>query len=332
MSFVKCFRRILPAALSVLSAFSAGASDAVKLTRTEYISLYKDDAIREMYRSGVPASITLAQACLESSDGNSPLAKVANNHFGIKCSNWDGPGYYQDDDKPNECFRKYNSVFESFDDHSNFLKTRPRYSFLFELNRTDYKGWAHGLKKAGYATDPTYANRLIKIIEEHNLHVYDLAENPENRPIASTNTNVPVEARPVPPVENTVREQRVFVPSVEPVDMFSNRRIERNNGVEFIRARKGDTFESLSRELSYGYWQLPKYNELPENTPLFEGQIIYIKPKKRDADTRFYVVKPGDTVHSVSQELGMKTRFLCKYNELEESASLAPGTRLQVAE
>jgi hypothetical protein len=333
MYFVKCLRRFLPASALLLTFLSAGARDAVKLTRIEYISQYKDDAIREMYRSGVPASITLAQACLESSDGNSPLAKEANNHFGIKCSNWDGPGYYQDDDKPNECFRKYNSVLESFDDHSKFLRTRPRYAFLFELDKTDYKGWAHGLKKAGYATDPTYASRLIKIIEDFNLHTYDLAENPDNRAVASTSNTLPADTRPIlTQPESRPREQRVLVPSVEPVDAFSNRRIERNNGVEFIRARKGDTFESLSRELGYGYWQLPKYNELPGNTPLYEGQIIYIQPKKRDAETRFYIVKPGDTVHSVAQELGMKTRFLCRYNELEESASLTPGTRLQVSE
>ncbi|HQW24183.1 MAG TPA: glucosaminidase domain-containing protein, partial [Bacteroidia bacterium] len=126
-----------------------------------YITEHKEDAIREMIKSGVPASITMAQACLESSDGNSPLAINANNHFGIKCSNWVGPSYIQDDDAKDECFRKYNTALESYDDHSNFLKTRPRYSFLFSLEQGDYIGWAKGLKQAGYATNPDYANRLI---------------------------------------------------------------------------------------------------------------------------------------------------------------------------
>ena len=153
------------------------AGDIRKMTRPEYIELYKDDAVRDMQKTGVPASITMSQALLESNDGNSPLAREANNHFGIKCSDWNGPSYIQDDDTKDECFRKYGSVLESYDDHSNFLKTRPRYASLFSLEITDYKGWANGLKKAGYATDPTYANRLIKIIEENQLFLLDQGQS-----------------------------------------------------------------------------------------------------------------------------------------------------------
>src|SRR5690554_5416321 len=155
------------------------AQSAKRISRAEYISMYKDDAIREMHRSGVPASITLAQGILESGDGNSALARKANNHFGIKChGDWKGKTYYQDDDEKDECFRKYKSVLESFRDHSEFLK-KPRYAFLFELKPTDYKGWAKGLKKAGYATNPRYPQLLIKIIEENNLHQYDLVKLPK---------------------------------------------------------------------------------------------------------------------------------------------------------
>ena len=145
-----------------------------RITREEYIETYKEDAIREMMKSGVPASITIAQGILESGDGNSPLAVYAKNHFGVKChSGWQGESMRLDDDEKNECFRKYETVYESFRDHSNFLVTRSRYDFLFELKITDYKSWARGLKKAGYATNAKYADLLIMIIESNNLNQYD---------------------------------------------------------------------------------------------------------------------------------------------------------------
>ena len=146
---------------------------AQNLTRNEYIDKYKDEAIYQMKKYKIPASITLAQGILESGDGNSELAKKSNNHFGIKChSDWEGERVYHDDDKKNECFRKYNKVRDSYDDHSEFL-LRPRYASLFEYALTDYKSWAKGLKKAGYATNPNYAKHLIKIIEENELHKLD---------------------------------------------------------------------------------------------------------------------------------------------------------------
>lgn len=130
----------------------------------------QEDAIKDMVKTGVPACITLAQGILESESGNSKLAQEANNHFGIKChKEWEGKTFHQDDDARDECFRKYSTVLESYDDHSDFLKTRSRYAFLFELDVTDYKGWAHGLKKAGYATNPNYAHKLIDLIERYNL-------------------------------------------------------------------------------------------------------------------------------------------------------------------
>ena len=149
--------------------------------------MYREDAIREMERNSIPASITLAQGILESGDGNSPLARYANNHFGIKChSDWTGKTFIQDDDKKNECFRKYKDPYESYKDHSDFLK-KNRYAFLFELKITDYKGWAHGLKKAGYATNPKYPHLLIKIIEENNLAQYDKGQSKKaNKQTANT--------------------------------------------------------------------------------------------------------------------------------------------------
>lgn len=155
-----------------------------RISREEYILRYKDVAVRQMNLYGIPASIIMAQACLESDNGNSALARNANNHFGIKCNNgWSGPGYLHDDDKKNECFRKYNSPEESFKDHSEFLKNGQRYRFLFSYSNSDYVSWAHGLKSAGYATNPKYAQLLIKVIEENDLHKLDFADSYSQRSI-----------------------------------------------------------------------------------------------------------------------------------------------------
>lgn len=154
-----------------------------RISREQYISMYKDIAVKQMTLYGIPASIIMAQACLESDNGNSTLAKNANNHFGIKCHNgWNGPGYLHDDDKKNECFRKYSSPEESFKDHSEFLKNGQRYKFLFSYGSTDYQSWAHGLKSAGYATTPKYAQLLIKVIEENDLHKLDFADTSTDNP------------------------------------------------------------------------------------------------------------------------------------------------------
>lgn len=151
--------------ISTLIFAQAGSK---RISREEYINTYKDDAIEEMQRTGIPASITLAQGILESGDGNSALARYARNHFGIKChSDWKGATFTMDDDAKDECFRKYKHALESYKDHSDFLTGRNRYAFLFELKLTDYKGWAHGLKKAGYATNPKYPKLLIDIIERN---------------------------------------------------------------------------------------------------------------------------------------------------------------------
>ncbi len=158
----------------VLLVFATVQVNAQQLTREQYINKYKSIAVKQMNKYKIPASITLAQGCLESGDGNSVLARRANNHFGIKChDDWNGRTYRHDDDARRECFRRYNSAEESYTDHSKFLVERRRYSSLFDLKITDYKGWAHGLKAAGYATNPKYAQLLIDIIEEYQLYKYD---------------------------------------------------------------------------------------------------------------------------------------------------------------
>jgi len=296
------------------------AGEGRKISRSEYIAMYKDDAIRDMKKMGVPASITMAQALLESSDGNSNLARQANNHFGIKCSDWKGPGFIQDDDTKDECFRKYQSVLESYDDHSNFLRTRPRYAFLFDLDIKDYKGWAKGLKKAGYATEPTYAEKLIKIIEDNQLYLLD---NDTGGPAYASTDVVPVIE------ENKTHEiNRISVPSVEAVNAFESRRVKQNNGVDYIVVRNGDTFHSLAIEFELGHWQLPKYNDMSSRDALIAGQIIYLKPKKTTGEKSIITAKAGDTVHSISQAMGVKVKYICKYNDLDAEQALKPGQKV----
>jgi LysM repeat protein len=301
-------------------SFSAFAGDYVNTARDLYIEKHKDEAVREMIKSGVPASITLAQACLESNDGRSTLAMEANNHFGIKCADWKGPSVKQDDDKRNECFRKYNSTLESYDDHSNFLRTRQRYAFLFDLDKTDYKGWAKGLKKAGYATDPAYAERLIKIIEDNQLYMLDEGKT---LPVYASNDEMPEELK-----VKSNKQKKVFVSSTSPVNAFNERNILSNNGVDYILAKKGDSFQSLSKELGMGYWQLPKYNEMDKYAELKEGQVIYIKPKKKESPVNFVIAKEGDDIHSIAHQNGVKKKFILKYNKLQERATLAEAQKI----
>lgn len=275
-----------------------------KYTCADYVEKYKNDAIREMQMFRVPASITLAQGMLESDNGNSALAVYANNHFGIKChKEWTGETYVQDDDDTNECFRKYPSVYDSYVDHSQFLKTRKRYAQLFELKVTDYKGWAKGLKAAGYATDPKYADRLIEIIERYKLNQYDTEEG------------LPVlVATPKPETGQTVNT------------VSSRRDIFLNNNVKYVIVKPGDSFMKIAKELDMGVWQLYKYNELKKDAKLSAGQMIYIQPKRSKAQEEKHTVKPGDTMYSISQRYGIKMKSLYKLNGME------PGTEPKIGD
>jgi LysM repeat protein len=295
-------------------------SAQTRMARNEYIQQYKDDAVRDMQKTGVPASITLAQALLESDDGNSPLAKDANNHFGIKCSDWNGDRYIQDDDKKNECFRKYSTALESYDDHSNFLKTRPRYASCFQLPITDYQGWARELKKAGYATNPQYADRLIKIIEENNLAVLDTGGDlpaTVSEPVASADTK----EIPMPEIKNILL-------AIEEVDPYSSHKVYTNNGVSYIVVKKSDTYKKISDEFELGLWQVAKYNETTSNAMLKVGQKIYIQPKKRTGKQSFCIVNRGQTLHDIAQEQGIKLKMLCKWNGIKENANVSAGQKL----
>src|SRR6185436_13089791 len=217
--------------------------DKYRMTQQDYIEKYKEDAIKDMKKTGVPACITLAQGLFESESGNSDLAREANNHFGIKChKEWTGETFHKDDDEKNECFRKYNTVLESFDDHSNFLRTRDRYAFLFDLEMTDYKGWARGLKKAGYATNPEYAQKLIKIIEDFQLN--ELEKGEKNLPLTASAKNDPAE-----PVQKNETKKAHAKPGTKQY-LYSS------NDVPYILAKAGDSYFSIANENNIRLWQV----------------------------------------------------------------------------
>ncbi len=285
-----------------------------KMTRAQYIEKYKDIAIQEMVEFNIPASITLAQGILESGSGNSRLARVGNNHFGIKChKGWVGETIHADDDAPNECFRKYPHPYDSYKDHSFFLSQRGRYSFLFDLEITDYKGWARGLKKAGYATNPKYAQLLIKIIEDNQLYKYDL--------MADDYVAVNEYPNEIPKDQNR---------KYDPLTVAgNNRKVFTNNGRKFIFARKGDDFYKIADDLNIYNFQVWKYNDLDKKDNLREGQMVYIQKKRNKSKTEAYHhVKPGETMHSISQLYGIKLRKLYKLNRMEKGTKPRTGQML----
>ena len=282
-----------------------------KITRTEYIALYSDWAIREMKRTGIPASITLAQGCLESEDGNSTLAREGNNHFGIKCHNWEGEKIYKDDDAKNECFRKYKSARESFDDHGDFLVNTKRYAALFQLNAKDYKGWAKGLKDAGYATNPKYPEYLIKIIEDNKLYEID-----KGIKVNKTTT------------DSSVNKQRKKLGDIDNFAITSSgREIKLHNRIKYLIVKSSDNFNALAKELDMFTWELLRYNDLTNDSILRNGQKLYIQPKRNKAEfgKESHTVKSGETIYSISQLYGIKLKKLLSKNNLTISDKIKVG-------
>ena len=298
--------RIVVAALSFLLPLSLSAD---RSPQHLYIEQYSGIAVSEMYRSGVPASITLAQGLLESGAGMSELARKGNNHFGIKCHDWDGATTYHDDDEEQECFRKYRDVYESYEDHSRFLARQPRYRSLFRLKRTDYKGWARGLKKCGYATSPTYANKLIGIIELYKLHKYDKATKYDRFMVSRS------EVKGIAPGTN-LHQIHIY------------------NKNYYLIARAGDTFKSIAKEVGISYKKIAKYNERDKNDTLIPGEVVYLKKKQKKADKAYknrpHRVKAGESMYSIAQYYGIRTESLYKMNKLGPDYSLKEGDCLRV--
>ena len=286
-----------------------------RISRSEYVESNKDLAVKEMKRSGIPASITLAQGILESDCGNSTLAKKSNNHFGIKCHNeWKGEKVYHDDDHRNECFRKYNNVYDSFVDHSDFLTGKSRYADLFTLETTDYKGWANGLKKAGYATDPHYAARLIKIIEEEELWRYD-----SDQAKSTKGVNVKKSSSRS---KKEVKRLDDFV-----ISPFNAHKVEFNNGVRYVNVQDGDSFESISEEFNLQPWELYHYNDVDKNASISDFNQIYLQRKKNKAfkSHEQHKVKNGESLWSISHKYGVKKSRLLKYNHLNKGQEVEVG-------
>lgn len=292
---------------------------AQRITRTQYIDKYSKIAVREMNRVGIPASITLAQGILESGDGNSTLARKANNHFGIKChKGWQGESMYRDDDLPNECFRSYKDADQSFVDHSEFLCTHKRYAFLFEYGTTDYKSWAKGLKQAGYATSPTYAERLIEIIESNDLTRFDKNVEPESTPEERTEI-----------AEQTNNFIEVEVNDLE-VSPFG--KIKTNNRTDYVEVMPGDNIESLADRYWLEPWQLRMFNELDAKAKLKVGQRLYISRKQSKAEKKYktHTVKKGETMHDIAQQYAIRLKALYKLNLMEEGSQPNEGDIIQL--
>ena len=297
------------------------------LSAAEYINTYKDLAISEMKRTGIPASISLAQGMIESDFGHSTLAREANNHFGIKCHNgWTGPIVRHHDDKRNECFRKYGKPEESFYDHSDFLKSGSRYSFLFSIDQTDYKAWARGLKKAGYATNPDYANMLIRKIEENNLWYFDRGYNSTSLP---PQTTVPVKESD--PVQNLDKPEKPLTFTNENTAVTAHvPRVMENNRIQYIIVKDGETREKIEKEFQLLKWELPKYNELSNDFTPVSGQILYLQPKREKAEPgkEYHNTDEGDTMYLISQRYGIKLRSLYEMNRMSEGEETEIGKKI----
>lgn len=299
----------------LLSFFSTAATIAQPslhfYSREEYIDKYKDEAITQMMMYGIPASITMAQALLESDDGNSPLAKYANNHFGIKChKDWNGITFNYDDDAANECFRKYSSVIESYYDHSLFLHSRRWYAELFSLSQTDYKSWAYGLKRAGYATEPRYAELLLDIIEKNNLSKLD---HYKYIPIKEPKLNISYAEIKKSSVKN------------------ENRVVLFNNNSKYVESFGDETIEYVACELKLNKQHLLKYNELTKDTLLGRGFKIYLEPKKTYCNKEFYIADDSETMYDISQQFGLKEEHLYKLNRMKPGTQPKFGQRIYLA-
>ena len=324
-------RFVLLTVLMISSVFATSARSHQEI----YIEKYSKIAVAEMYRSGVPASITLAQGLLESGYGRSELALKSNNHFGIKCHNgWQGGRVYHDDDAKGECFRKYDDPEDSYRDHSDFLRYRDRYKFLFDYDITDYKSWAYGLKKAGYATDPSYPSKLIKLIEDYQLHRYD------KEPSAPVSTQVKPTAKPT--AKPAVAEKKHTIPAppsqIEQVSRLTTRKAEEfhfslfrqvysQNDVPFIYASADDTYQSIALSNNLFLKELLKFNDLEKEVDLVPGTVIYLQKKKNQATKglEMHVIERGETLRGISQRYGVRLKSLMKINSLKNADMIREG-------
>jgi len=289
-----CCKRALFVIMLSAAFLVAQAQDSA-MTVAQYIAKFKNIAIEEMKLTGIPASVTLAQGILESANGSSYLARYAHNHFGIKCKgDWNGKTVKYNDDAPDECFRAYDNAEDSYRDHANYLKNTKRYAFLFQLQRTDYKGWANGLKTAGYASNPSYPQLIINTIESMNLAQYDSMQE-------------------------------------DSITATYGRQVKYNN-IKAYRTKDGQTYRQIAIKNRLMGWQLYHYNDLHSRyldadipAQPIPGTILYLKPKKRKGTEPFHVMQPGESMYSISQGYGIKLKKLYQKNLLEEGETMQDG-------
>ncbi|MDR0537473.1 MAG: glucosaminidase domain-containing protein [Tannerellaceae bacterium] len=296
----------------------AGVTPKRSAATEKYINKYSELAVKHQKNYGIPASITLAQGILESGSGLSRLALASNNHFGIKChTSWTGGRVYANDDRKHECFRKYKTAEESYEDHSEFLLSGSRYAFLFQLDVNDYLKWAAGLQKAGYATDSRYANTLIKIIEDYELYLFDLAPLPENDKGKTEEKNIEP-APSTPSKKETVTEKRTIYKS--------------KGGLQYVEALLNDNIENIANATGRHAADIRKFNEIPDNYPIHEGDIIYLVKKKNKAEKPNYdhLVQIGESMHSIAQKYGIQIESLYRLNKKDEEYIPTEGDVLKL--
>jgi LysM repeat protein len=316
------------AIVSIVVFFMVGKVNAQRMSVQDYVETYKDAAIAQMKRLGVPASIILAQGILETESGNSDLVKKSNNHFGIKCkSTWTGMSVSHTDDAPNECFRKYHTAEESYSDHSDYLYNTPRYASLFLLDHTDYKGWAYGLKKAGYATNPRYPEILINNIEKYNLQQYNnmqgSALSAERRDKAAgkitetDNTN-----QEGVNVKEAPKESNIFK------KIFSGRKNKSNqffNKLKAVMAFSGTSLLAIATENDIPLAKLLEYNDLIQDGLLKEDQWIYLEKKHKEGNRDTYTAIENESLYDISQNNGVQLMKLAEYNQLTANSIVKAG-------
>ena len=323
-------------AIALLLGFTVSAQRDPGTPQERYIARFASIAVNEMYRRGVPASITLAQGIIEPRSGQSALAADGNNHFGIKCHNsWNGRTMLADDDRKDECFRVYDSAEESFRDHSDFLRYRDRYKFLFDFPVTDYKSWAYGLKQAGYATDPSYAAKLIQCVENYNLSRFDrmtvaeaLAEGGADAEEPSAQDDV--EEMPDSPLK--IEAGEIYRGKAGEEYRFSlSRTLYSRNGVPFVYAVEGETYASIAKSNHLLLREILKFNDIPGGGELHAGDVVYLEPKKsktvRGLD-KYIVGEDGETFHGICQRFAVKEKAIRKLNGLPAGYQPKEGDEL----
>jgi LysM repeat protein len=346
--------------LTITFAFCSLWANAQRDKAELYIQQYSEIAMQEMIRTGIPAAIKLAQGILESQSGESNLVKKSNNHFGIKCKpEWTGDRTYHDDDEKGECFRVYPNAEASYRDHSDFLRSRAHYHFLFSLNPADYEAWAYGLKKAGYATSPTYPQKLIKVIKDFNLDRFNAltAERPSNP--EKTNSTVPTTSSNNHAAPNNIKQPALTtstpVASVKDKDIPAENlsedietspQIAKNettdskkpipypssvfaiNQTKVIYATEGMSLLALANQFGITLSKIMEYNELNNIDILEQDQLIFLEKKQKKGATDYHIVKEGESFYSIAQEEGVRLENILQYNSFAAHSTPTIGNKI----